>query len=93
MAMKFKWDSQKADSNRKKHGVSFQEAASVLGDALSITYYDPDHSVREHRFITMGMSRFGRVLLVAHTYRGDNVRIISARKATRKEQRYYEEGE
>ena len=93
MAMKFKWDSQKADSNLKKHGVSFQEAASVLGDALSITYYDPDHSVREHRFITVGMSRSGRVLMVAHTDRGDNVQIISARKTTRKERRYYEEGE
>ena len=90
--MKFKWDSQKADSNLKKHGVSFQEAASVLGDALSITYYDPDHSVREHRFITVGMSRSGRVLMVAHTDRGDNVRIISARKTTRQERRYYEEG-
>ena len=91
--MKFKWDSQKADSNLKKHGVSFQEAASVLGDTLSITYYDPDHSVREHRFITVGMSQSGRVLIVAHTDRGDDVRIISARKAIRKEQGYYEEGE
>jgi len=91
--MKFEWDPQKADSNLKKHGVSFQEAASVLGDALSITYPDPDHSVREHRFITVGMSRSGRVLMVAHTDRGDNVRIISARKTTRQERRYYEKGE
>jgi len=91
--MKFEWDPQKADSNLKKHGVSFQEAASVLGDALSITYHDPDHSVREHRFITVGMSRSGRVLMVAHTDRGGNVRIISARKATRQERKYYEEGE
>lgn len=91
--MEFEWDSQKANSNLKKHGVSFQEAASVLGDSLSITYYDPDHSVREHRFITVGMSRFGRVLMVAHTDRGDNIRIISARKMTRKERKYYEEGE
>ena len=90
--MKFEWDPQKADRNLKKHGVSFQEAASVLGDALSITYYDPDHSAREHRFITVGMSRSGRVLMVAHTDRGDNVRIISARKTTWKERRYYEEG-
>jgi uncharacterized DUF497 family protein len=90
--MKFEWDLQKADSNLKKHGVSFQEAASVLGDALSITYHDPDHSVREHRFITVGTSRTGRVLMVAHTDRGDNVRIISARKTTRQERRYYEEG-
>jgi len=90
--MKFEWDPQKAESNLKKHGVSFQEAASVLGDALSITYYDPDHSLREHRFITVGMSRSGKVLMVAHTERGDNIRIISARKTTRQEQRYYEEG-
>ena len=91
--MEFECDPQKADSNLKKHGISFQEAASVLGDSLSITYYDPDHSVSEYRFITIGMSRFGRVLMVAHTDRGDNVRIISARKTTRKERRYYEEGE
>jgi len=91
--MKFEWDPRKADSNLNKHGVSFQEAASVFGDALSITYHDPDHSAREQRFITVGMSRSGRVLMVAHTDRGDNVRIISARKTTRKERRYYEEGE
>lgn len=91
--MNFEWDPQKAESNQKKHGVSFQEAASVLGDALSTTYPDPDHSVREHRFITVGMSRLGRVLIVAHTDRGDNVRIISARKTTRQERRYYEESE
>jgi len=90
--MKFEWDPRKADSNLKKHGVSFQEAASVLGDDLSITYYDPGHSSREHRFITVGTSRTGRVLVVAHTDRGDNIRIISARKTTRRERRYYEEG-
>ena len=91
--MKFEWDPRKADSNLNKHGVSFQEAASVFGDALSITYHDPDHSAREQRFITVGMSRSGRVLMVAHADRGGNVRIISARKTTRKERRYYEEGE
>ena len=91
--MKFEWDPRKADSNLNKHGVSFQEAASVFGDALSITYHDPDHSAREQRFITVGMSRYNRVLMVAHTDRGDNVRIISARKMTRKERIYYEEGE
>ncbi len=90
--MKFEWDTQKAASNLKKHGVSFHEAAYVLGDPLSITYHDPDHSVREQRFITIGTSRSGRVLMVAHTERGDNVRIISARKTTRQEQRHYEEG-
>lgn len=91
--MKFEWDPQKADSNQKKHGVSFQEAASVFGDVLSITYPDPDHSVKENRFITVGMSRLGRVLIVAHTDRRGNIRIISARKTTRQERRYYEEGE
>jgi hypothetical protein len=90
--MELEWDTQKADSNLKKHGVSFQEAALVLGDTLSITYHDPDHSVREYRFITVGTSRSGKVLMVAHTDRGDQIRIISARKATRQERRYYEEG-
>ena len=91
--MRFEWDPRKADSSQKKHGVSFHEAASVLGDALSITYPDPDHSVREHRFITVGTSRLGRVLMVAHTDRRGSVRIISARKTTRRERRHYEEGE
>lgn len=91
--MKFEWDPQKANRNFKKHGVSFQEAASVLGDALSITHPDPDHSEREYWFITVGTSRLGRVLIVAHTDRGGNIRIISARKTTRQERRYYEEGE
>ncbi len=90
--MKFEWDPQKAESNLKKHGISFQEAASVFGDAFSITYYDPDHSAKEHRFITVGTSRTGRFLMVAHTDRGSIVRIISARKMTRQERRYYEEG-
>lgn len=90
--MKFEWDPQKAEKNLKKHAVSFHEAASVLGDALSLTYPDPNHSAREHRFITVGMSRSGGVLMVAHTDRGDNIRIISARKTTRKERKYYEEG-
>jgi uncharacterized protein len=93
MIMKFEWDEQKADSNLKKHGVSFAEAAMVFYDALSITYYDPDHSVREHRFITIGMSRSGKVLMVAHADRGENIRIISARKTTRRERKYYEEGQ
>jgi uncharacterized protein len=91
--MKFQWDSQKADINLKKHGVAFQEAASIFGDTLSMTYYDPDHSAREHRFITLGMSRFGRILMVAHTDRHDKIRIISARKATRKERKFYEKGD
>ena len=91
--MKFEWDSQKAASNLKKNGVSFHEAASVLGDPLSITYHDPDHSTTEHRFITVGMSQSGRVLMIAHTDRGNNIRIISARRTTRQERKHYEEGE
>lgn len=91
--MKFEWDPQKADRNLRKHDVSFQEAASVLGDPLSITYHDPDHSATEHRLITVGMSQSGQVLMVAHTDRGDNIRIISARITTRQERRHYEEGE
>ena len=85
--MKFEWDPHKADSNRLKHGVSFQEAASALGDPLSITYHDPDHSATEHRFITVGMSQSGQVLMVAYTDRGDNIRIISARRTTRQERK------
>ena len=91
--MKFEWDPQKAASNQGKHGVSFHEAASVLGDPLSITYHDPDHTNTEYRFITLGMSQSGRVLMVAHTDRGDNIRIISARRTPHQERRYYEESE
>ena len=90
--MKFEWDPQKADSNLRKHGVSFHEGASLLADPLSITYHDPDHSLTEHRFITVGLSRGGRALMVAHTDRGENVRIIRARKTTPQERRHYEEG-
>ena len=90
--MRFEWDPQKADGNLRKHGVSFQEGASVLADPFSVTYHDPDHSVSEHRFITLGESRVGRLLMVAHTDRGDSIRIISARRLTRQERRQYEEG-
>jgi len=91
--MEFEWDSLKAGKNLRKHGVSFHEAATALADALSITYHDPDHSAVEHRFITVGMSRSGRILMVSHTDRGDKVRIISARKTTPQERRHYEEGQ
>lgn len=91
--MIFEWDTQKAVSNQLKHGVSFQEAASVLSDFLSVTYHDPDHSTTEHRFITVGTSRSGRLLMVSHTDRGDKIRIISARKTTRSERKQYEDGE
>jgi uncharacterized DUF497 family protein len=87
----FEWDPVKARQNRRKHRVSFQEAASVFGDPLAITYPDPDHSTVEQRFITVGMSGAGRVLLVAHADREANIRIISARKTTARERKHYEE--
>jgi uncharacterized DUF497 family protein len=91
--MNFDWDPKKAAANLRKHGVSFCEAATIFADPLSITSHDPDHSVMEHRFITVGLDQTGRVLLVSHTDRGDTVRIISARKTTRQERNYYEEGQ
>jgi uncharacterized protein len=87
----FEWDPHKASRNRQKHRVSFHEAATVFGDALAITYSDPDHSVSEQRFITIGSSNSTRILVVAHTDRGNNIRIISARKATSRERKHYEE--
>ena len=90
--MEFEWDSAKAEKNLAKHGVSFPEAATVFGDPLSMTYPDPDHSIREQRFITIGCSQDGRVLLVAHTDRAERIRIISARKATPRERKHYETG-
>jgi uncharacterized DUF497 family protein len=87
----FEWDPHKASRNRQKHGVSFHEAATVFGDALAITYPDPDHSVSEQRFITIGSSNSTRILFVAHTDPGDNIQIISARKATSRERKHYEE--
>jgi len=86
----FEWDPGKARQNRRKHRVSFQEAASVFGDPLSITYPDPDHSIAEQRFITVGTSSGGQVLIVAHADRNENIRIISARKTTRGEREHYE---
>ena len=86
------WDHRKAAANARKHGVTFQEAATVLEQALSITFRDPDHSMEEFRFLTIGLSSIGRILMVAHTDRAGAVRLISARPATRSERRFYEEG-
>ena len=90
--MEFDWDDAKADSNERKHGVSFTEATTVFGDVLSVTGYDPRHADVEDRFITMSTSVEGRLILVAHTDRGDSIRIISARKATSRERKAYEDG-
>jgi hypothetical protein len=90
--MKFEWDEEKAAANQKRHKVSFHEASTVFGDPLAITFDDPDHSIGEQRYLTFGLSRLNRLLVVAHTERGDRIRIISARIATRQEKRIYEEG-
>ena len=87
----FEWDPAKAAANLKKHGVSFREATTVLADPLSITILDPDHSVDEERYLDLGLSAQGRILVVIYTERGERVRIISARKATAAERRNYEE--
>ena len=89
--MNFEWDPRKATLNRRKHGVSFHEAATVFGDPLALTYHDPDHSIAEQRFVTVGMSSAGRLLIVAHADRGENIRIISARKTTLRERHDYEQ--
>ena len=88
--MNFEWDGRKAVANTHKHGVTFHEAATVFGDPLSMTFYDPDHSQRERRFITIGMSIKDRILMVAHADTSGGVRIISARKLTKNERKEYE---
>lgn len=90
--MRFEWNALKAAANLRKHGVSFDEAASVFFDTLSATGSDPDHSLDEGRFVTFGRSSSGRLLVVAHAERGDAIRIITARRATRAERKLYEEG-
>ena len=91
--MEFEWDVRKAAVNLRKHGVSFQEAATVFGDFLSTTARDPDHSSGEERYITVGFSNLGRLLMVAHAERTDRIRIISARTLTPSEKRAYENKE
>ena len=92
MALTFEWDHRKAAVNFSKHGLAFEEAATVFADALSLTIADLEHSRSEHRFVIVGRSHRQRMLVVVHTERGDNIRIISARLASRKERRTYEEG-
>jgi hypothetical protein len=89
--MKFEWDPEKARSNLRKHKVSFVEAATALKDPMAATGRDPDHSMGEERFITFGVSERGKLLVVAHTEKDDTLRIISARVASKKERKIYEE--
>ncbi|MGP8246445.1 MAG: BrnT family toxin [Bryobacteraceae bacterium] len=90
--MTFEWDVRKAAANRKKHRVTFEDASSVFFDPLAITFPDPDHSLDERREITLGYTMKKEMVLVSHCERGERIRIISARPATRTERRQYEEG-
>lgn len=91
MGLIFEWDKKKAAQNLRKHGVSFEEAATAFGDPLSITIPDPDHSIDENRYLLMGESNTGRLLVVAHTEQSDTIRIINARPVTPSERKTYEE--
>lgn len=92
MPLSFEWDERKAKSNHAKHGVSFEEAATVFGDPLSLTIPDSVHSQVEARSIVLGQTHQRKLLVVVHTERGDNIRIISVRRASRRERKSYEEG-
>jgi uncharacterized DUF497 family protein len=91
MSLTFEWDEQKAEQNLRKHKVSFEEAKTVFGDAFSITIPDPQHSGSESRYVDIGYSSQGQLLVVVYTEREPNIRIISCRRATQRERRAYEE--
>ena len=91
MGLIFEWDDKKADLNLRKHGISFEEASTVFGDELSITIEDPLHSQNENRYILIGQSIHSKTLVVVHLEKTNSIRIISARKATKKEKKFYEE--
>jgi len=90
--MKFEWDEAKAAANLAKHAVSFEEAKTVFDDQVYVDLYDPDHSQDESRYIIIGLSRQGRLLIVSYTERDGIIRLISARELTRGEREAYEEG-
>jgi len=90
--MKFEWDPKKAGKNLKKHGVTFEEAATVFGDPLALTFHDPDHSFEEERQLTFGQTLQRRLVVVSHTRRGERTRIINARLMDRNERVIYEKG-
>jgi len=89
--MEFEWDLKKAAANLRRHKISFEEAATVFADPLSITIQDPDHSLQENRYLTIGASYRLRRLIVSHTERGNRIRIIGARELTKREREAYEE--
>lgn len=90
MSLIFEWNENKANENLKKHGVSFDEAKTVFNDPFSVTIYDPDHSIDEDRYIDIGLSSKGRLIVVSYLEQDGKIRIISSRKATKKEKRDYE---
>ncbi len=91
IGMQFEWDARKDLANRRKHAAGFREASTVFGDPFATTFPDAEHSADEQRFLTIGLSAMGRLLVVAHTERKETVRIISARPATPRERKFYEE--
>ncbi len=91
MPLTFEWDSRKARSNFTKHNVAFEDASTIFGDPLTLTIADPEHSLAEERYVTMGRAFDGKVLVVVHTDRGNNIRIISGRRASRRERKFYDE--
>ncbi|MGL5835908.1 MAG: BrnT family toxin [Waterburya sp.] len=90
--MTFEWDANKAAINSSKHGISFEEAKTIFNDPLYVDFYDPDHSEDEERYLIVGQSNRGRLLIVSYTERKNSIRIISAREVTRTEREAYEEG-
>ena len=92
MTLRFEWNRKKALLNIRKHGITFEEASTVFGDSLSLSIPDPYHSIGEDRFITIGTSAKGRLVVVVHTDRHDIIRIISARRAAKNERNQYELG-
>ena len=90
-AVEFEWDPEKDRSNQERHGVTFAEALTVFGDPLHRTTEDPRHSIGEYRYLTTGYTSRNRLVIVAHTDRGERVRIITARLALPKERRFYEQ--
>ena len=93
MPYQFEWDAEKAAANLRKHGVSFDEAVTAFADPLSVLLPDPDHSIGEERYLVLGVSTKGRLLVVAFVERPPRTRIISARLATKRERQDYEEGQ
>jgi len=91
--LRFRWDPEKAAANRTRHGVSFEESTTVFGDPLAVTFFDPDHSESEDRYLTYGHSDAGRLLLVVHVDEGPCTRILSSRPVTMRERRQFAEGD